>query len=341
MAQSIKKLSFFSNGLIFLLTFPIFFYSCKGCKKTEDNTKKTTEKQWATNLPSFNADTAYFFVQKQTNFGPRVTGSKASTQCAEMLVKTLKRFAPQVSVQTGKVRTFDGKDLNINNIIASFNPDKKARIFLSSHWDSRPFADYDPDAANHHKPIIGANDGASGVGVLVEIARILSQKLPEIGVDIILFDAEDYGAPEWEKNQSEDTWCLGSQFWAKNPHVVGYSARYGILLDMVGAADARFTFEGTSMYYASDVMKRIWETASHAGFGAYFVPEETGALTDDHLYINQIIQIPTIDIIHRTNDTESGFFPYWHTQKDDISCIDKTTLKAVGQTLLTVIYNEN
>eukprot|EP00825_Cyclidium_porcatum_P021229 TRINITY_DN23737_c0_g1_i2.p3 TRINITY_DN23737_c0_g1~~TRINITY_DN23737_c0_g1_i2.p3 ORF type:complete len:174 (+),score=13.52 TRINITY_DN23737_c0_g1_i2:413-934(+) len=120
------------------------------------------------------------------------------------------------------------------NIIASFNPDKKSRILLASHWDSRPYADHDPNKENHKTPIDGANDGASGVGILIEVARQLSIKKPELGVDIVFWDIEDYGEPQGTETGKEDTWCIGTQHWAKNPHKQGYSARFGILLDMVG-----------------------------------------------------------------------------------------------------------
>ena len=125
----------------------------------------------------------------------------------------------------------------------SFNPDKDKRILLFAHWDTRPYSDHDPDPANHKKPLDGADDGASGVGALLEIARQMGMKAPEVGVDIIFFDAEDYGTPEFAKdryNDTSDTWCLGSRFWGKNPHKPGYKAEFGILLDMVGAKDAVF-----------------------------------------------------------------------------------------------------
>lgn len=334
-----RKKQLFSGFV--LLAMVAGFYACKCNRKNAESEDKEKQEAVAINAPSFNEDSAYYFVKMQTDCGPRVPETKAHAKCADLLVKEFKKYTSHVMIQTGKVRTFDGKDLNLKNIIASFQPEKTNRIFLSSHWDSRPFADQDPDEKNHKTPISGANDGASGVGILVEVARQLALKNPNIGVDIILFDAEDYGAPDWAKDQSDESWCLGSQFWAKNPHVAGYSARYGILLDMVGAPNARFTLEGTSMFFAPDVMKSVWGIADRSGYSDYFVNEETGSLTDDHLFINQIIKIPTIDIIHRTSETSHGFYPYWHTIKDDINCIDKTTLKAVGQTLLGVIYNES
>ncbi len=299
-----------------------------------------TEKTINVTVPKFNEDSAYAYVKKQVEFGPRVTNSGANKKCAEYLVSKLKKYTQYVIVQEAKVKAFDGTILNAKNIIASFNPDNNKRILLCAHWDSRPFADHDPDKSNYKKPIDGANDGASGVGVLLETARQLSLTKINTGIDIIFFDAEDYGEYESVQHPKDNTWALGTQYWAKNPHKLNYSARYGILLDMVGTSDATFTMEGTSMYYAPDVMRKVWNTAGKLGYSSYFIFNETNAITDDHLYINKFINIPTIDIIHIDSKSETGFFKYWHTTKDNIDCIDKNTLKVVGQTVLTVIYEE-
>ncbi len=317
----------------------IFFISCKEHKKkTEDNQQQQTVKK--VEIPTFNADSAYYFTEKQVSFGPRVPNTKAHELCANYLVLTFKKYCKNVTVQEFQAKAWDGTLLKGKNIVASFNPETNNRIFFSSHWDSRPYADYDPDEKNHRKPILGANDGAAGVGILMEIARLFSQKQTKIGVDLILFDVEDYGEPNGTNNKGEDNWCLGSQYWAKNPHKQGYFAKYGILLDMVGAKNAVFTMENTSMYYAPDIMKTVWNTANSLGYSNYFSTEQTGGLIDDHLYINKIAKIPTIDIVQHDPSTVSKFFPYWHTIKDDMSNIDKATLTVVGNTLLTVAYGE-
>jgi Zn-dependent M28 family amino/carboxypeptidase len=179
------------------------------------------------------------------------------------------------------------------------------------------------------------------VGILLEVARQLSLAAPPVGVDIILFDAEDYGPPEdLKRPNSEDFWGQGAQYWAKSPHKPDYSARYGILLDMVGAKNATFLMEGISMDYASDIVKNVWTTAGRIGYSSSFINERGGYITDDHVPINRIRNIPTIDIIHLDRDSETGFYPYWHTTGDTFDKIDKNTLKVVGQTLLTVIYEE-
>jgi len=211
--------------------------------------------------PEFDAASAYAFVKAQVEFGPRVPGTPAHEACAEWFVKTLKQWTPDVLVQEFQARAYDGRPLEGKNIVASFATDKKDRILLCAHWDSRPFADHDPDPANQFRPVMGANDGASGVGVLLEIARCLSLRKPAVGVDILLLDLEDFGAHRNWRGSTEDTWGLGSQHWAKTPHRPGYAARFGILLDMVGDAGATFPKEGTSMYYAPRIVRKVWDCA--------------------------------------------------------------------------------
>lgn len=305
-------------------------------KKTDDNTVEKNQVQ----VPGFNADSAYYYIEQQLSFGPRVPNTTAHKQTAAWLEKKLNAFTDKVIVQRAQVRAFDGTILNISNIIGSINPEENTRIMLCAHWDSRPFADYDPNPDNFNKAIPGANDGASGVGVLLEIARQMKQQPQQIGVDIFFFDAEDYGEPEGRQTGKEDSWALGSQHWAKNPHIPNYNARFGILLDMVGASDATFPMEGTSMYYAPDIMKKVWEVAHSLGYENYFRNQHTSPLTDDHLYINEYIGIPTIDIIHYDPANKNGFFEYWHTMKDDLSNINKPTLRAVGETVMHVVYYE-
>ena len=216
-------------------------------------------------------------------------------------------------------------------------PDDSHRLL--AHWDTRPWADNDPDEKNHNTPILGANDGASGVGALLEIARLVNQQQPELGIDIILLDAEDYGAPQFYTGQhKEEFWCLGSQYWARNPHVQGYNARFGILLDMVGGEGSVFMKEGYSEEFAPDINKKVWKAAKKIGNGKTFMDGNGGFVTDDHLFINRLARIKTIDII--PYNQEGDFTPTWHTVNDNMEHIDKNTLKAVGQTVLEVIYNE-
>ena len=248
----------------------------------------------------------------------------------------MESWADTVIVQKGIVNAYDGTKLNFRNIISSFNPQAKNRVLLFAHWDTRPWAD--KDEKDIDKPILGADDGASGVGVLMEIARQLNLNKVEIGIDIIFFDAEDYGK-EGGGSEAEDSYALGTQYWAKNLHVPGYTANYGILLDMVGAKNAQFRFEGLSYERASGVVQNVWKTAESLGYSNYFLHQDGGWVTDDHVYVNNI-GIPAIDIINSDLSSRNGFAKHWHTHADNMDVIDTNTLRAVGQTLMSVIFKE-
>lgn len=303
--------------------------SCGGEQKPAPSVEKA--KPYQRISPNFNADSAYYFVEKQVSFGPRVTNSEAHKKCGDWMVAELKKFTPSVIEQKTQLTNFDGKKLNVRNIIAEFNPKATKRILLCAHWDSRPYADQED--RNSTQPIDGANDGASGVGVLIEIARILKSVPTETGVDIVLFDAEDLG-----KSEHENSYCLGSQYWSANPHKPGYKADFGILLDMVGATNAKFAWEETSFSFAPQVLQRVWQTAGSLGYSNYFIYYQKGGIIDDHYYVNKNTGIPTIDIIHYEQSSTTGFPMHWHTLNDNMKVIDKNTLKAVGQTVLETVY---
>lgn len=323
-----------------LACFMMSLLACSCGQKTVNNTS-TVAQNYQQVSPDFNSDSAYHFVDRQVAFGPRVPNSEAHKACGDYLVSELKRFGATVTEQKADLKAFDGTILYASNIIGAFSPEKTDRILLFAHWDTRPFADKDPDKNNYHTPILGANDGASGVGVLLEIARTLQEKAPNLGVDIIFFDAEDYGTPTFVDDAPEgEWWCLGSQYWSKNPHVPGYKAKFGILLDMVGAPDATFYKEELSRKFAAGIVEKVWGTARDLGYGKYFVDKNVGGITDDHVPVNENRGIPSIDIIHLDLDSETSFGWYHHTIKDDMSNISKETLKAVGQTLLEVVYKE-
>ncbi|MGE0566303.1 MAG: M28 family peptidase [Bacteroidia bacterium] len=318
------------------------FVACEPEPVVDNNTTTTTTGQNITVNkkprvipPVFNEDSAFQYIKVQSDMGPRVPGTKAHEAAVTYYEKELKRFGAEVIIQKGNAKTFDGKTWLIKNVIGVFQPEKSKRVLLCAHFDSRPFCEKELIPELKSKPCPGVNDGASGVGVLLEVARQISLKNPEIGIDIIFFDLEDYG----DNGGMPDTWCLGSQYWSKNPHKIGYTAEFGILLDMVGAADAKFPKEGISMFYAKDIVDKVWKAADISGAGAYFLDIETGEMTDDHSFINTIIQIPTIDILHY-DGFKNNFFEHHHTTKDDLSTIDRKTLKGVGQTLLEVVYNE-
>ncbi|WP_337041796.1 M28 family peptidase [Emticicia sp. 17c] len=333
---NLKKISGYSLLLLLLI-------NIAGCRQ---NSGSTTQSEETTvklvNAPAFNADSAYAFIENQVKFGPRVPNTPAHVKAGDWMIKKLKEYGFEVTEQPFKPVTFDGKTLNARNIIGSYNPAAAKRILLAAHWDSRPFAD--KDSTRKEQPIDGANDGASGVGVLLEIARTIhtSAKKPEIGIDIIFFDAEDWGEKEdMQPAQDKVYWCLGSQYWAQNLHKPGYSAYFGILLDMVGAKGAVFPKEGMSMQYASSINNQVWNIARTLGYGQYFIEEEGAGITDDHVYVNNLARIPMIDILHQELNSSRTFGAYHHTHHDNMGVIDKNTLKAVGQTVIQVLYESN
>lgn len=314
-----------------LLAVAILITACGGGKKTTTETEKPVG-------PQFSADSAFVFCQQQCDFGPRTMNSEAHEQCGQWIVEKFRSYGMKVAEQRATLKGFDGTPLQSNNIIASYQPEKEQRILLCAHWDSRPWADNDPDEANHTKPVMAANDGASGVGVMLEIARLLQADtcLLPVGIDFVCFDAEDWGS-----HDDNDSWALGAQYWSKNYQPSATKPRYGILLDMVGGQGARFYQEGYSKYYANHVVKRVWKAAAIAGFSSYFPQEDGGGITDDHVPVNEVAKIPCIDIINYYPDCEaSSFGPTWHTVIDDMDHLDRNTLKAVGQTLIQVIYTE-
>lgn len=313
--------------------------ACGSSNKKQAESTETAE-QVTVNVPTFDADSAYHYTERQTLFGPRVPNSAAHRACGEYLAKQLEQFGAKVYNQHAELMAYDGTILKARNIIGAYNPEEKKRVLLCAHWDSRPYADAGEEK-NFRTPIDGANDGASGVGVLLEIARQMQRQKPTIGIDIVLFDAEDYGTPEfYEGRREENTWCLGSQYWGRIPHVSNYTARFGILLDMVGGKNAAFYYEGFSKRTAHNPMKKIWDTAHRLGFNKFFIKENGGEVTDDHVYVNMLRQIPCVDIIDFDPNTDTGFNHTWHTVNDNMEHIDRATLQAVGQTVMTVIYNE-
>lgn len=320
--------SFVRLGAATLLLAGITLSACNsGSKPSQKDVSSGSRKEAA---PAFTADSAYRAVEQQLAFGPRVPGTPAQEKCAAWLISNLRTLADTVFVQRAKVQVTPQKEVPCINIIAAFNPAAQRRILLLAHWDTRPRAD--KDAFDKSKPMDGADDGASGVAVLLETARQLHLRKPDYGVDILLTDVEDY----------DQQYCLGTQYWANHLHVPGYKAEYGILLDMVGGRNATFFMEGTSRQYAYAPMKMFWDVANNSGYSSYFSysepPGGTPYIEDDHTYVNQIAKIPTFDII--AMQPNGSLMPHHHTTSDNLSVIDQQTLKAVGQTLLNVLYGE-
>ncbi len=293
----------------------------------------------------FNADSAYYFCEKQCSFGPRIMNSVAHDRCGEWIKAQFEEYGLKVESQRANLEGYDGTTLKAENIIAQLNPDKPKRLLICAHWDSRPWADNDPDPENHRTPVMAANDGASGVAVMIELARIISVDSigVDIGIDFVCFDAEDYGTPQWaeDENDNSETWALGAQYWseqyAKNKDN-GESYEFGVLLDMVGGEGARFYKERMSEQYAPRLLKQVWNAAQSAGYGSFFPMSLGSYVNDDHIPVNDIAGIPCIDIIPFCPDCrESSFGQTWHTMDDTMDHISTATLKAVGQTMARLI----
>lgn len=327
----------------FMILMGLALALCTACGSKKATATTDSEETQPTAGPTFNPDSAYNFCAAQCSFGPRTMNSQAHEKCKQWIADKFKQYGMEVTLQEKTLTGYDGTPLHSTNIIASYKPERPTRILLCAHWDSRPWADNDPDSTNWHKPVMAANDGASGVAVMLEIARLLSrQDSLAVGVDFVCFDAEDWGTPQWSKqDDSGDTWALGANYWAHTPHKPDYKAHFGILLDMVGGQGAKFYQEGVSKQYAQPVIDKIWAAASTVGYGSYFPMSDGGMITDDHVPVNQIRGIPTVDIIAYYPDCQqSSFGPTWHTVDDVMDRIDKNTLQAVGQTVIQVLFSE-
>lgn len=329
-----------NRASLFVFSFYLFVgLMLAGCRHQNPPTTPATAVDYDTvQVPDFNADSAYRYVAEQVAFGPRTPGSAAHDRCARYLAAQLQRWCDTVITQPFTATLWNGSSVKGANLIGSLNPTADKRILIAAHWDSRLWADHDSDESRHHSPIDGANDGASGVGVILELARCMAQMPPSVGVDFLLFDVEDQGTPDWAEQRDNDSWCKGSQYWARNPHQPCYSALYGILYDMVGTANPRFTQEEISRQFAPTTLDKVWSVAQALGYEKVFLNLKTDPILDDHFYVNQLAGIPMIDIVQ--NSVGHSFFPHWHTTADNMEAIDATTLKMVGDVTLKTLYGD-
>jgi glutaminyl-peptide cyclotransferase len=276
--------------------------------------------------PAFRGDQAFGLLQEQVAFGPRIPGSEGHRRQLEWMRGWLAARADTVISQPFQAVTTRGDTLQLTNLFARFHPDARDRVLLVAHWDTRPRADQSPDPAQRELPVPGANDGASGTAVLLQLAEMLRRHTAPLGVDLLLVDGEDFGP-------STDDMFLGSRHFASNLPP-GYRPLYGVLLDMVADRDPRFPVERYSQEYAPEVVQRVWSVASELGYGDVFVPDVGGYVTDDHLPLNQA-GIRTIDII----DFDYG--PgnrYWHTPQDVPENTSPETLRMVGEVIAELVY---
>lgn len=324
---------------LLLFIFSLLFVSCVQGGNEKRSPREEREKSGGVSIvrPDFSSDSALKFIEEQCAMGPRVPGSKAHAECEEYLLRKLKTYCDVVKKQPFVAQLYNGENVDGVNLIAQICPDLSHRVALFAHWDCRPFCDNDIEE-NWHKPVMGANDGASGVAVLLEIARQLKLSGDSIGVDIVFLDLEDYGQPSFERGEKEDTWCLGSQYLSRNPYYpANYSSRpqWGILLDMVGGKSPEFGYDQVSSHFAESYLRRVWKNARDLGYSNSFVVKESGSILDDHYYLNLHAGIPTIDIIDFNQNR--GFPDTWHTVRDTPENIDKQTLQMVGEVVLLSI----
>ncbi len=332
MDQKLRRPHRIPRGMFIVLAF-LLLIGLVGCK-SDPNSSAPGTPTVEVQVPAFNRDSAFYYVEQQVSFGPRYVGSEGHQAALEWKVNKLESWGVDVIRQEFEANLYTGEKPTATNIIAVFNPDQKRRIVLAAHWDTRHIAEKDPDPEKRDDPILGADDGATGTAALLEIARVLSNYPVEIGVDLVFFDAEDHG----QNGGADDTWCLGSQHWARNLHGLA-KPQYGVLLDMIGSKGAVFRKEGASLHYARNIVDKVWNLAHSMGYSHLFSNESLPPITDDHLFVNQIAGIPMIDIIYQTSQGRFGAFH--HTHDDNLSIIDKNTMGAVGQVMLALLFHES
>jgi glutaminyl-peptide cyclotransferase len=306
--------------------------SCTGDRSNEvQQSSKAARPPQVFSAPDFSGKEAFGYLTAQTNFGPRNPNSVGHRNCLDYLVGELRGFADAVNRQDFTHTGSRGEEIRLTNIIASFNLTATNRVMFCAHWDTRPWADKDSDPSKHNQPIIGANDGASGVAVLLEVAKLIKQSHPPIGVDILLFDGEDLG-----RNDDLTNFALGSKYFASHKSST-FNPQYGILLDMIGDAQLEIKKEQNSVRYAPDVVEYVWSVAQRLGL-QQFVSESGPYVYDDHIPLNEA-GIKTVDLIDFDYPDRSN--RYWHTLEDTPDKCSPASLQAVGTLLVHLIYQSS
>ncbi len=289
------------------------------------------------NVPSFNSDSAFELIRRQVMFGPRVPNTPAHDSCAQFIMQKLLSYGFDVDTMSFTIMRYDSVPMHCTNIFASFNPSLHRRILLFTHWDSRFIADKDKDSILRNLPVPGANDGGSGTAVLMEIARLIASQPPQVGVDLLFLDAEDQGPPDFVRLEDfEKYWARGASYWVDHKPK-GYKPMWALGLDLVGAKNTRFAIEDNSLYFYGYLIKRIWDIADSLGYDTLFIQRRTRGLMNDHIILFQKAHIRSVMISENIPGHIYG--NYWHTHKDSLDIIDPKVLKAVGQTVVTLIYN--
>lgn len=308
------------GGAVVLILGLAVLSACEGEPKAERGREASPP------APTFDGDAAYALLERQVEFGPRVPGTEGHARQLAWMEEYLRERADTLILQSFTHRTESGETLELTNLFARFRPEAADRVLYLTHWDTRPTADQDPDPARRDEPIAGANDGASGTAVLLQLADVLSRHSPPIGVDLLFVDGEDYGPTGVDM-------YLGATYFAANLPP-GYRPLYGVLIDMIGDRDPVFPIEAYSQQYAPEVVQRVWRVADELGYGRIFRRTPGLAIEDDHIPLNRA-GIRTIDIIDFDYGPGNS---YWHTHQDSLQNTAPTGLEAVGRVLTTLVF---
>jgi glutaminyl-peptide cyclotransferase len=296
---------------------------CKGDQKQG----AAAERSPTTPPPStgFSGQAAYDYAKAQFDFGPRVPGSAAAKKAGDWIISQMRTRADTVIVQSFTYTTATGKKLPLRNILARFRPELANRVLYLTHWDSRPIAESAATEAERKMPTPGANDGASGVGMFIALGDVLKKTKPNVGVDLLFTDGEDYG----DFGPPEVDVLIGAKYFANHLPSAGYKPMYGVLWDMIGDKDLRIPYEMNSFQQVPEVVSRVWQTAADLGYGNVFVQESGGLITDDHIpLLNAGLRI--IDVIDLT-------YPPHHTPQDTMDKISPQSLGIVGDVATALV----
>lgn len=312
---------------MFAILFFCLFVGCKGDAKSGSAAQQgeTARTDGGSTSTGFDGNAAYNYAKTQFDFGPRVPGTPAAKKAGDWIIQQMRARADTVIVQSFTYTTADGKKLPLRNILARFRPDLSERVLYMTHWDSRPVSESASTDAERKLPVPGANDGASGVGLFVALADALKKTKPNVGVDLLFTDGEDYG----QFGPPEVDVLIGSKYFASHLPSPGYKPLYGILFDMIGDKDLRIPYEMNSFQQAPEVVARVWQTAADLGYASTFVQESGGLITDDHIpLLNAGLRV--IDVIDLT------YAPH-HTPQDTMDKISPRSLAIVGDVATALV----
>ncbi|MFL5479221.1 MAG: M28 family peptidase [Gemmatimonadaceae bacterium] len=306
--------------MLLILTLCVFI-GCKGDAKEGDAAQRSP----AVSATGFSGSAAFEYAKTQFDFGPRVPGTPAAQKAGDWIISQMRSRADTVIVQRFTYTTADGKKLPLRNILARFRPELSERVLYMTHWDSRPIAESAATDAEKKMPTPGANDGASGVGMFVALGDVLKRTRPNVGVDLLFTDGEDYG----QFGPPEVDVLIGSKYFATHLPSPGYKPLYGILWDMIGDKDLRIPYEMNSFQQAPEVVSRVWQTAADLGYGDIFVQESGGLITDDH--------IPLLNAGLRVIDVIDLVYAPHHTPQDTMDKISAKSLSIVGDVATALV----